>query len=240
MLLARPTWYTIPLSLELDLGLRILVAAALGAAVGLEREVHGQAAGMRTHGLVACGAALFTVGGAYGFSELPRSANVDPMRVAAQIASGIGFVGAGAILRDGGSVRGLTTASSLWASAALGMVAGAGVWAAAVAGLLIVLATLLVPRYLSPILPGLGGHPRLIRVDYQRGHGTLGPIIASLREAGGRIADLNIDDRDSENPGQRRVEVIVRVRRPDELERLIGVLEARPEVHRATITDSNG
>jgi len=229
-----------PLGSEVDLGLRILLAAVLGAAVGLEREVHGQAAGMRTHGLVACGAALFTIGGAYGFSELPRSANVDPMRVAAQIASGIGFVGAGAILRDGASVRGLTTAASLWASAALGMIAGAGVWAVALGGILVVIGTLVVPRHLTPVLPGIGGHLRLIRVDYQRGHGTLGPVMASLRDAGGRIADLDIDDRDSEQPGRRRVEVTARVRRPDELERLVGVLEVRPEVHRATITDANG
>lgn len=225
---------------ELELGIRIVVAAVAGMAVGFERELHGQAAGIRTHGLVACGAALFTIGGAYGFSELARSPNVDPMRVAAQIASGIGFIGAGAILRDGTSVRGLTTAASLWASAALGMVAGAAVWPATVGGLVVVLGILGFVRYLVPLLPGLGGHWRVIRLEYQRGHGTLGPVMGSVREAGGRIMDLNIDDGDSEDPKLRQVEVAVRVRRPDELDRLIELLEERPEVHRTTILGSSG
>jgi putative Mg2+ transporter-C (MgtC) family protein len=220
---------------ELEIGIRILVAAVAGMVVGLEREFHGQAAGIRTHGLVACGAALFTVGGAYGFSDLPRGPNIDPMRVAAQVASGIGFIGAGAILRDGTSVRGLTTAASLWASAALGMVVGAAAWAAAAGGLAVVLGTLVIVRYVAPLLPGLGGHARLVRIDYERGHGTLGPILASVRAAGGRVGDLNIDDGDSDGPGRRRVEIAVRVRRPEELERLIGRVEERPEVHRAAI-----
>lgn len=225
---------------ELELGLRVLLAALVGGIVGLERERHGQPAGVRTHGLVACGAAVFTIGGAYGFAELPRSPNVDPMRVAAQIASGIGFVGAGAILRDGTSVRGLTTAASLWASAALGMAAGAAVWPAAVAGALVVLGTLVVVRHITPLLPGVGGRTRVIRMDYQRGHGTLGPVIAGVREAGGSIEDLDIDDADTGFPGRRRVRVVVRVRRFDELERLIGVLEDRPEVHRAAVSGADG
>jgi putative Mg2+ transporter-C (MgtC) family protein len=118
------------LPLQLDLSVRLIVAAALGLAVGFEREIHGHPAGLRTHMLVASGSALFTVLSAYGFAgvsgDVPNSAPIDPTRIAAQIVSGIGFLGAGAILKDGIVIRGLTTAASLWATSAVGMAAGAG------------------------------------------------------------------------------------------------------------------
>jgi len=114
------------LPLQLDLSVRLIVAAALGLAVGFEREIHGHPAGLRTHMLVSSGSALFTVLSAYGFSDVPNSAPIDPTRIAAQIVSGIGFLGAGAILKDGIVIRGLTTAASLWATSAVGMAAGAG------------------------------------------------------------------------------------------------------------------
>jgi putative Mg2+ transporter-C (MgtC) family protein len=117
----------IDLPLQLDLSVRLIVAAALGLAVGFEREIHGHPAGLRTHMLVASGSALFTVLSAYGFAGEPNAAvTVDPTRIAAQIVSGIGFLGAGAILKDGIVIRGLTTAASLWATAAVGMAAGTG------------------------------------------------------------------------------------------------------------------
>ena len=117
--------------------LRLAAAAALGAAIGFERELRDREAGMRTHLLVALGSCLFTLVSAYGFHEfLAEGGNVvraDPSRIAAQIVTGIGFLGAGAIIREGLSVRGLTTAASLWVSAAIGMAAGAGYYEAAVA-----------------------------------------------------------------------------------------------------------
>ena len=120
----------IDLPLQIDLSVRIIVAAALGLAVGFEREIHGHPAGLRTHMLVAAGSGLFTVLSAYGFEGVARSisntAPIDPTRIAAQIVSGIGFLGAGAILKDGVVIRGLTTAASLWATSAVGMAAGAG------------------------------------------------------------------------------------------------------------------
>jgi putative Mg2+ transporter-C (MgtC) family protein len=116
----------IDLALQLDLSIRLVIAAALGLAVGFEREIHGHPAGLRTHMLVAVGSALFTVLSAYGFGVGSTAAPIDPTRIAAQIVSGIGFLGAGAILKDGVVVRGLTTAASLWATSAVGMAAGAG------------------------------------------------------------------------------------------------------------------
>jgi putative Mg2+ transporter-C (MgtC) family protein len=128
-----------------DLAVRLLLAASLGAFIGLEREVHSHAAGMRTHLLVSLGAAMFTVVSIYGFVDTVGSAGtapVDPSRVAAQIVTGIGFIGAGAIMKYGPSIRGLTTAGSLWATAAIGMAAGAGQVGIAVSGGAIVLFSL--------------------------------------------------------------------------------------------------
>jgi putative Mg2+ transporter-C (MgtC) family protein len=126
---------------QLDLVVRLFGAAGLGAAVGFERELHGHPAGIRTHLLVSVGSALFTVLSIYGFPSTP-GAPVDPTRIAAQIVTGIGFLGGGAILKEGLNVRGLTTAASLWSVAAIGMAAGAGVWGIAIAGAVIVIVAL--------------------------------------------------------------------------------------------------
>jgi putative Mg2+ transporter-C (MgtC) family protein len=119
-----------------DTLLRLAVAALLGAAIGLERELDEKAAGLRTHMLVASGSALFTLVSAYGFGGLVQHGagivRYDPSRIAAQIVTGIGFLGAGVIFRQGFTIRGLTTAASLWMVAAIGMAAGAGYWAGAV------------------------------------------------------------------------------------------------------------
>ena len=111
---------------QLDLSIRLVVAAALGLAIGFEREIHGHPAGLRTHMLVATGSALFTVMSLHGFGQDQPGSPVDPTRIAAQIVSGIGFLGAGAILKDGIVIRGLTTAASLWATSAVGLATGAG------------------------------------------------------------------------------------------------------------------
>jgi putative Mg2+ transporter-C (MgtC) family protein len=119
----------------LDVLVRLVVAAALTGAIGLERELRERAAGLRTHMLVGVGSALFTIVSAYGWGEFRFSTAegvvFDPTRIAAQIVTGIGFLGAGAIIRQGLSVKGLTTAAGLWVVAAIGMAAGAGYYSAA-------------------------------------------------------------------------------------------------------------
>ena len=133
---------------QLDISVRLILASLFGAAIGLERELHAHPAGMRTHLLVSLGSAAFTVLSIF-FFEMPFSPNgaapTDPSRIAAQIVSGIGFLGAGAILKYGSSVRGLTTAASLWATAAVGMAAGAGAWVVAL------MTTVLIVLSLGPL-----------------------------------------------------------------------------------------
>ena len=126
------------LETQLDLALRLAAGLVLGAIIGFERELHRQPAGFRTHSLVSLGAALFTVVSAYGFTgDL-----VDPTRIAAQIVSGIGFIGAGTILQHRGHIRGLTTAASLWSVAAIGTAAGAGLYVVAGVGTVLILVIL--------------------------------------------------------------------------------------------------
>jgi putative Mg2+ transporter-C (MgtC) family protein len=126
------------LETQLEPLLRLLVALVLGAAVGWERELQRMPAGFRTHALVGLGSATFTVVSAFAFVG-PLT---DPTRIAAQIVTGVGFLGGGAILHYRGSVRGLTTAASLWAVSAVGMAAGAGLYVIAVGGAVLVIITL--------------------------------------------------------------------------------------------------
>lgn len=119
-----------------DLFVRVLCAALLGGSIGLERQWRLRTAGIRTNALVSAGAALFVILGAVG---LPGN-GADPTRVAAQVVSGIGFLGAGVILRDGFNIRGLTTAATLWCAAAVGSLAGAGMEVMAAIGAAMIVA----------------------------------------------------------------------------------------------------
>src|SRR3954447_16774107 len=121
-----------------DIVLRLVAGLLLAGAIGLEREVAGQPAGLRTHITVGLGAALFGIISVHGFDAYVAGRNtnnyqIDVSRVASQVVVGIGFLGAGAILKEGASIRGLTTAASLWATAAIGLAAGLGSFFAAAA-----------------------------------------------------------------------------------------------------------
>jgi putative Mg2+ transporter-C (MgtC) family protein len=126
---------------QVEIVVRLLVAAALGSVIGFERERLSWSAGLRTHMLVCVGSALIMLVSAFGFSDILNTDHVvlDPSRMAAQVVSGIGFLGAGSILLRGEVIRGLTTAASLWTVAAVGLAAGAGMYIAAVATTIIVL-----------------------------------------------------------------------------------------------------
>ena len=130
------------MSIELEMILRLLLAAALGAVIGYQRERVGKSAGLRTHILICVGAALFTLTSVYGFGAI-----ADPARVAAGIVAGIGFIGAGAIMRrEEGIVAGLTTAATIWAVAAVGLAAGAGLYLVSAVTTAIILIVLYLPH----------------------------------------------------------------------------------------------
>ena len=128
---------------EIEAGLRLLLAAVLGGVIGIQREKAGKPAGLRTHVLICLGSALFTVVSVLGFTG-----NVDPSRIAAGVVTGIGFIGAGVIFRGmrGDKVMGITTAASIWITAAIGIAAGAGLYIIASVVALVTVLVLMLPR----------------------------------------------------------------------------------------------
>jgi putative Mg2+ transporter-C (MgtC) family protein len=128
---------------------RIGLAAVLTALIGLERELSRHPAGIRTHAIVGIGSALFTVAGAYGFSPHP---DASPTRVAAQVVTGIGFLGAGTIMRHRDRVKGLTTAATLWLAAGIGISAGAGLIALTLGAFAMTLIVLLAVHITDPMI----------------------------------------------------------------------------------------
>jgi putative Mg2+ transporter-C (MgtC) family protein len=151
--------------------LRLAVAAVLGGLVGLERERLEWAAGMRTHALVSLGSALFMVVSIFGFSDILNEQHVilDPSRVAAQVASGIGFIGAGTIIFRREVVKGLTTAASIWAVAAVGLAVGGGMFLAAGSATLLALALLVLAKPLKTKMFPNRKEARRVRLIVERG-----------------------------------------------------------------------
>jgi putative Mg2+ transporter-C (MgtC) family protein len=212
-----------------ELLLRLGLSVALCGAIGLERESRGQAAGLRTHILVGVGSTLFTLVSAYGFEHAP-GASPDPTRIAAQIVSGIGFLGAGAIIRQGLTVRGLTTAAALWIVAAIGMAVGAGYYLGAVVTTALILVALVGFRRLRPTLMS---HLRtdfvLLEVQLDR-EGKLGDVLSVLGTRGATVEGM-----ESEREGDFqsiRLELLVPPGRElgsamEEIRRLPGVRQAQ-------------
>ena len=206
---------------ELELSLRLVGAAVAGGMIGLEREVSDQPAGFRTHMLVALGSCLFTLVSAYGFGPFlhPGTASqvrFDPTRIAAQIVTGIGFLGAGAILRYGTTVRGLTTAASLWVVAAIGLAVGAGAYLiSAVTTAITLLALLALKPLRTKLVRGLKKEHEefLIEVDPQL---EIEGLVHDLGEEGVRIDHFRVEEDD----GVRQVVVFMTLppdRRPEDL-----------------------
>ena len=171
---------------------RLLVITAIAGAIGFERERHGRAAGFRTHILVGLGSCVVMLTGIFLSQTMPHGAAIDPTRMASQVVSGIGFLGAGTILRSRASIRGLTTAASLWAVGGLGLAVGSGFLSgAAMAGALIIV-----------VLFGLSGFERAMRKEqYQvlvvemSGKGqALARLRGVLNEYDIEIRDLDIHE----------------------------------------------
>jgi putative Mg2+ transporter-C (MgtC) family protein len=155
-----------------ELVIRLLVAAGLGSLIGAERERLVWAAGLRTHMLVCVGSCLFMIVSAFGFSDILGTAHVilDPSRVAAQVVSGIGFLGAGSILLRGDVVRGLTTAASLWTVAAIGLAVGSGLYVEAAAATVVIL---LILAGIKPLEEWFQRHRQTHEIFMKANRGTL-------------------------------------------------------------------
>jgi putative Mg2+ transporter-C (MgtC) family protein len=174
----------------LDVFIRILIAAALGGVIGIEREIREHTAGFRTHILVAVGAAAFAIASSYGL----EGTTLDPNRISAQIVTGIGFLGAGAIIRYGATVRGLTTAASLWTVAAVGLLAAQGFWQAALITTGVVIVSLYLLRLVEDkLLYPLAGHPVEVRVQFRTaGYMPLAQLMAALQEVHVTIKEMEV------------------------------------------------
>src|SRR5919109_1398167 len=170
---------------EIGYAVRLLLAAFIGAPIGLEREIHDHPAGMRTHLLVALGSAAFTV---LSIAAFPAP-GADPARVAAQIVTGIGFLGAGAILKEGATIRGLTTAASLWAVAAVGMAEGAGAWVVAVTITAIAIVSLWPLRLVADKV--IGRDPHIVRMRLLVDDpDALARVVSVVSSSGGSVAHM--------------------------------------------------
>jgi putative Mg2+ transporter-C (MgtC) family protein len=217
---------------EGELILRIAGAALLGGLIGVEREISDQPAGFRTHILVSLGSALFTIVGAYGVGGFLEETAVrfDPTRIAAQIVTGIGFLGAGVIIQRGITIRGLTTAASLWLTAAVGTAVGFGYWlGAAVTAFAAVLA-----------LYGLKLVERRMLFRLKRGRSryvvdahaqlTLESLVNAVEAFDGRIESMKVM---GEGEGERRLVLVVLLpsgSRPEQLARRLVELDGVDDV----------
>ena len=207
-----------------ELLLRVVLAAALGGAIGFERELREREAGLRTHMLVSVGAALFTVVSAYAWTDWQFSNEsgvvFDPTRIAAQIVTGIGFLGAGAIIRQGLSVRGLTTAATLWVVAAIGMASGAGYYAAAVITTALVLFSLWPLRILAyRVSVRIRPEEGRLAVDLPAGASAVS-VLEAVESAGADVRSLEFE----EEGDRRRVDMRVRIERGRSAAALIDAL----------------
>jgi len=215
-------------TLQLHLAVRLIVAAILGALIGFEREVHQHPAGMRTHLLLAVGAAAFTELSMFAFNDVIGRPDIDldPSRVAAQIVSGIGFLGAGAILKYGTSIRGLTTAASLWTTAAIGMAVGAGEWLIASVGTFITVFSLWPLNALVARIHRPGSQMIRLRLEVGRLE-ALGDVSRLLADRRIEMAGVN-----SQRIGKGRYEVELSLRFPPnaKAQDAIGAITAIPDV----------
>ena len=189
------------------------LAFVLSMVVGVEREIRQKSAGLRTHVLVGVGAALFVLVSKYGFTDVVRShlIVVDPSRMAAQIVSGVGFLGAGLIFVRRDSVRGLTTAAAVWVTAAIGAASGAGLPILAVFTTVIYLVVATAFPRLTRLLPHSSTVNSVIRVRYPDGQGILRQILKLATTLGFTLSEISAETVDSrESPHYGSVEATER------------------------------
>lgn len=200
-----------------DMSLRLIVAMVLGGIIGLERDYRAKDAGFRTHFLVAVGSALFTLLSMYGFAEGVR----DTSRVAAQVVSGIGFLGAGLIVFQKNVVHGLTTAAGLWVTAAVGMACGTGQYYLAVFVTMLMLVGL---ELLGHLVPKLGGMTN-VRLSFSSvSKETVSKALENIRNDVADVVSFEMKNRHSSNGDLYDVQIEVRMRRKQRRDSLLNYL----------------
>ncbi|HCW51439.1 MAG TPA: methyltransferase [Clostridiales bacterium] len=194
---------------EFEMVLRLVFSLLLGAVVGLERETHDRPAGLRTFILVSVGSTLIMIVSMNIRYLFPGGAGVDPGRIAAQVVTGIGFLGAGTILHEGASIRGLTTAAGLWVVAAIGLAVGAGFYLAAGVTTALALITLSLLSHVERSYIGGKGDAvvTIVTVDQP---GQLGRIGSVLGDSGINIKDIKLSPKEKD-----LVEVVLKVKAPN-------------------------
>lgn len=207
---------------------RLLAAGLLGTVVGLDREYRAKDAGFRTHFLVSLGSALFMIVSKYGFSDIlgDRAVGLDPSRIAAQVVSGIGFIGAGTIIFHRQIVRGLTTAASLWATAGIGMASGAGMLGIAAAATLL---TLIGLEALSPLFRSLGTRRTLI-VFSAPDQTTVKELFDRIRSEDYLILSYEMVAQPGEKGTVFRVTTIIKARRSRDDGGYVRLLQESPDI----------
>jgi putative Mg2+ transporter-C (MgtC) family protein len=221
-------WADIATSHDAQMVLRLLIAAVLGSVIGADRERLIWAAGLRTHMLVSVGACLFMIVSAFGFSDILGAKNVilDPSRIAAQVVSGIGFLGAGSILLRGDVIRGLTTAASLWTVAAIGLAVGGGLYIEAVVATAVILIILRLVKPLEQHLQARS-HTHEIRFSTEHGKMSAAALDAALGYRAKRIsryvAKANEDGRET-------VTITLNRLTHEDIDDIVRALQAMPHV----------
>lgn len=214
--------------MTMDFGLRLVVAGILGVFIGLEREYRAKEAGYRTHFLVAVGSALLMIVSQHGFDGMlgKEGVGLDPSRIAAQIVTGIGFIGAGTIILNRQIVRGLTTAAGIWATAGIGMCAGAGMYALAISATVL---TLIGLELLSRLFKNLGLKSFII--EFSTHNKDIPKIISSsLTKGEFMVVSYQMDERGTGDATTYDVTMVVKSKRKDDEANLIALLNGYEDV----------
>ena len=214
--------------MTMDFVLRLVVAGILGVLRGLEREYRAKEAGYRTHFLVAVGSALLMIVSQHGFDSMlgKEGVGLDPSRIAAQIVTGIGFIGAGTIILNRQIVRGLTTAAGIWATAGIGMCAGAGMYALAISATVL---TLIGLELLSRLFKNLGLKSFII--EFSTHNKDIPKIISSsLTKGEFMVVSYQMDERGTDDTATFDVTMVVKSKRKDDEANLIALLNGYEDV----------
>ena len=203
--------------------LRLALATMLGAIIGFEREYHAKEAGIRTHLLVALGACLFMILSVYGFDFMLDRDHVsfDPSRIASQVVTGIGFIGAGTIILQKQMVRGLTTAAGLWVTAAIGLACGNGMFIIAAVTTVIVLVSLGLINVYLPYFSQKERHITFLVEDY----GVMTEILEKLRQEKITVLNYEMHKSAEENNGKMLVTLEIRMKRYDNVKGINSILK---------------